>query len=117
MMPANDFDSAAEEAVGMVQDVDVAGRTLTILVEGTPRTFDLAPDCAIVLHGERVKLRLVQPRDQAHVVYHRTPDGLLAFAVELRWWFPTSVEGRLPSAGRAPRPGPRVDAAPGSRSG
>jgi len=69
------------EAIGVVQAVDVPGRELTVRVNGVSTIFDIAVDCAIVLRGERVKLRLVQPSDAAHVIYHRTPEGLWAQVV------------------------------------
>jgi len=75
--------TATDEAIGIIQVVDVPGRALTILVDGVPTVFDIAPDCAIALRGERVKLRLVQPNDNAHICYRRTPDGLSALAVEV----------------------------------
>jgi hypothetical protein len=72
-----------EQAVGTIQAVDVPGRTLTMLVNGVSRIFEIAPDCAIVLRGERVKLRLVQPSDTAHLVYRQTAEGLRAQVVDV----------------------------------
>jgi hypothetical protein len=72
-----------EQAVGTIQAVDVPGRTLTLLVNGVSTIFDIAPDCAIVLRGERVKLRLVQASDTAHLVYRETADGLRAQVIEV----------------------------------
>jgi hypothetical protein len=72
-----------EQAVGIIQAVDVPGRMLTILVEGVSTIFDVAPDCAIVLRGERVKLRLVQPSDTAYLVYLLTAEGRMAQVVEV----------------------------------
>jgi hypothetical protein len=71
------------QAVGVIQAVDVPGRTLTMLVDGVSTIFDIAPDCAIVLRGERVKLRLVLPSDTAHLVYRQTAEGPRAQVVEV----------------------------------
>jgi hypothetical protein len=72
-----------ERAVGIIQAVDVPGRMLTILVNGVSTIFDIAPDCAIVLRGERVKLRLVQPSDTAHLVYRQTAEGRKAQVIDV----------------------------------
>jgi hypothetical protein len=42
--------------------------------------FDVPTDCAILLRGERVKLRLVQPHDCVRLTY-RERRGLLAACV------------------------------------
>jgi hypothetical protein len=94
-MAGNASDGETAEASGVVQHVDVAGRALTLVVNGTSKVFYVAPPCAVSLRGERVKLRLVLPRDHAHVVYTRTPDGLRAHAVE--------VNGGPDSFGREPQ--------------
>ena len=104
-MPASKSNTATlDEAVGVIQEVDVLGRTLTVLVNGVPRVFDVAPDCPVVLHGERVKLRLVQPEDHVHVIYGPAPAGLLAQAVEVDWRLPGLPEGQSaqPSQDRPP---------------
>ena len=83
-MVHHDADSdQMEQADGVIQAIDVPGRTLTLLVSGVSTTFDIAPDCAIVLRGERVKLRLVQPRDNAHLVYRQTAEGPRAQIIEV----------------------------------
>ena len=83
MIDLRSDNKSMEQAVGTIQAVDVPGRTLTMLVSGVSRTFDIAPDCAIVLRGERVKLRLVQPSDTAHLVYCQTAEGLQVQVVEV----------------------------------
>ncbi len=54
---------------GIVCQVDVINRELALLAKGTRVVFDVPPDCTIVLRNERVRLRLVQPRDRARVTY------------------------------------------------
>jgi len=52
---------------GTVQVVDTVQRELTVLTPFGLKVFDIPPDCPIVLHGERIKLRMVQPRDQVRI--------------------------------------------------
>lgn len=91
-MSAADSDNLAREVTGLIDRIDVPRRELTILVDGTPQVFDLAPDCVCYLHGERVKLRLLLPMDYAQVVYTQVGDGRVAQAVRVHWWLPPSEE-------------------------
>jgi hypothetical protein len=70
-------------ADGVVRRVDPVGRELHLVVASTPITFDVGPECAVTLRGERVKLRLIQPRDRVRVAYTREPGVLVAAAVEV----------------------------------
>jgi cobalt-zinc-cadmium efflux system membrane fusion protein len=81
MVPSNVPPPLAKRVAGVIQAIDVLGRMLTLRSDGVSTTFDVAPDCVIVLHGERVKLRLVQPSDSAVVAYEQRPEGLWAHAV------------------------------------
>jgi hypothetical protein len=85
MVTTNYESETLDRTEGIVQHVDVVGRVLTVQVNGISKDFNLAPDCAIVLHGERVKLRLVQPDDHVSVVFSQGPAGLMAHAVEVSW--------------------------------
>jgi hypothetical protein len=88
------FKIGTVEAVGVIQQVDVLGRSLTVLVSDVLQVFDLLPDCAIILHGERIKLRLVQPLDYARVIYSPAPEGLLACSVDVNGWFVPTPNAR-----------------------
>jgi hypothetical protein len=68
----------AERAWGLVQSVDLVGRDLTVLLHTGVAVFDIPPDCPIVLHGEPIKLRMVQPRDHVWVTFQRKPPLLVA---------------------------------------
>jgi hypothetical protein len=57
------------EAVVLVHRVDLVNREMVALVEGDFVTFYVPPDCSVALRGERVKLRMVQPRDRVRVNY------------------------------------------------
>lgn len=74
----------ASRSVGMVHRVDTINRELTVFVHDDVLTFDVPVGCPIVLHGERVRLRMVQPRDRVNVTY--TPRGglLIALALEVQ---------------------------------
>lgn len=52
---------------GTVQRTDLVGREITVLLPEGLRVFDVPSDCPILLRGEPVKLRLIQPRDQVRV--------------------------------------------------
>jgi hypothetical protein len=56
-------------AEGAVCQVDTINRELVLLVNGARLVVDVPPDCKIVLRGERIRLRVVQPRDRARVTY------------------------------------------------
>lgn len=76
-------DSAVREADGVIERVDVTSRELTVRIGGTHCLFALAPDCQLVLHGELVKLRLLQALDRAHLRYSRAGDDLVAYQVQV----------------------------------
>ncbi len=71
------------EAEGVIESVDVPARELAVRIDGALRLFDLAPDCALLLHGEPVKLRLLQAADRAQVSYSREGDELVAYRVRV----------------------------------
>jgi hypothetical protein len=72
------------EAEAVVCRVDPVSRELAALVEGVLVTVYVPPDCDVVLRGERVKLRMVQPRDRVRVTYKELPDSLVAREIEVQ---------------------------------
>jgi hypothetical protein len=80
----------ALEAKAVVHRVDPVSRELAALIEGVLVTIYVPPDCAIVLRGERVKLRMVQPRDRVHVTYTELYDSLIAREIEVQPGYPLS---------------------------
>ena len=78
------FTAGPERAWGIVQNVDLVGRDLTVLFSGGLEIFDIPPHCPISLHGEQIKLRMVQPRDQVWITFHRTPQRAVAEQVEVQ---------------------------------
>ena len=52
---------------GVIQHVDLINRDLTVLVRNGIALFDVPLNCKILLHGEAVKLRLLQPFDHVRL--------------------------------------------------
>jgi hypothetical protein len=71
------------EAFGTIEHIDCFGRELTLSVGDSARVFGLAPECVFLLHGEPVKLRLLQPLDRAHLCYRDTGGALVAHSVRV----------------------------------
>jgi hypothetical protein len=69
---------------GVVRRVDTVGRELHVQVAGSAVTFDVPPGCPITLRGERVKFRLVQPRDRVRVAYTVSHERRVADAVDVQ---------------------------------
>lgn len=69
---------------GVVRRVDPVSREVEVHVGGAPVSFDVRPDCVITLRGERVKLRLIQPRDRVRVAYTESRGTRVADAIEVR---------------------------------
>jgi hypothetical protein len=81
-MQSRDKCKRAAEAV--VHRVDPINRELAVFVEGTLVNMYVPPDCNVVLRGERVKLRIVQPRDRMRVKYTGLGDFLIAREIEVQ---------------------------------
>jgi hypothetical protein len=69
---------------GIVQRVDTVNRELTLVAEGATFVIDVPSDCPILLRGERVKMRMIQPRDPVRVTYAEGRDPRAACAVEVQ---------------------------------
>jgi hypothetical protein len=57
-----------EEVRGPLAGLNPLTREVTLLVDGQKVELDLAPDCLIELHGEPVRLRMLQVGDIVQVV-------------------------------------------------
>jgi hypothetical protein len=86
-MAARGAEDTVHEVTGIIREVDPLERTLRVYVAGQVTAYDVAPDCEVLLHGERVKLRLLQPLDCAHIAYTETAIGPRAHRVRVNWWF------------------------------
>lgn len=60
---------SALNSVGMVHGVDTVNRELAVFVNGVLLTFDVPVGCEVILHGEPVKLRMVQPEDRVRITH------------------------------------------------
>jgi hypothetical protein len=75
---------AGERAQGTIQRVDTLGREITVLLSTGLEVFYVPPDCPIVLHGERIKLRMIQPRDKVRVTFVRSRGMLVVKLLEVQ---------------------------------
>jgi hypothetical protein len=80
----------ALEAEAVIHRVDPVNRELAALVEGGLVMIYVPPACDVILRGERIKLRMVQPRDRVRVTYTEVADSLVARAIEVLPGHPTS---------------------------
>ncbi len=69
---------------GIVRRVNPVSREMDVHAAGTTVSIDVRPDCVITLRGERVKLRMLQPRDRVRVTYTEHQGTRVAAAVEVR---------------------------------
>jgi len=57
------------EIAGVIRQVDAVNRDMTLLAGGNHQLVDVPSECSILLNGETVKLRLLQPGDHVRVIY------------------------------------------------
>jgi hypothetical protein len=67
-----------QQLCGLVQRVDVINRELEVQLPAQSLLFDVPIDCLVMLHGERIKLRMVQSGDQVAVTFSRRAESLHA---------------------------------------
>ena len=81
---------SALEAEAVIHRVDPVNRELAALVEGVLVTIYVPPACEVFLRGERIKLRMVQPRDRVRVTYTESANPIVARAIEVLPRYPAS---------------------------
>jgi hypothetical protein len=69
---------------GVVQRVDTVQRELTVLTDDGLKIFDVPVGCPIFLHGERIKLRLIQSGDRVNIRFFRGNESLVAHCVQVQ---------------------------------
>jgi hypothetical protein len=69
---------------GVVREVDLIGRIVTVDGKCRSVAFAVSPGCEVLLNGERVKLRMLQPRDRVRVAYRDGGGVPAALSVEAR---------------------------------
>lgn len=62
---------AEEKVRGFVLTVDADRREVVVTLSTGPEQLFIPPNCLIFLHGERIKLRLVQAGDEVCVTFVR----------------------------------------------
>lgn len=74
----------SQEFDAVVRDVDPITRQVLVIVNGVPESVYVPPDCTVLLRGERVKLRIIQPRDRVRMRVQDVPGTTVAKAIEVR---------------------------------
>jgi hypothetical protein len=74
------------EIRGPLQRIDPASRQVEVLVQGTVRVVDVPTACGVFLNGERVKLRLLQPLDRAHLICAPGEGTWIAESIRVSTW-------------------------------
>lgn len=72
------------EVEGVVGRVDPITREIGVHTAGSEINCDVPRDCLITLRGERVKLRLLQPRDRVRVRLTESNGNQIAEAIEVQ---------------------------------
>ena len=73
-----------ERAHGAVHRVDTVEREISVLISTGLAVFDVPSDCPILLRGEPIKLRLIQPRDQVRIAFTDYQGRLIAHLLEVQ---------------------------------
>ena len=81
--------SPPERAQGTVQRLDPLGREIVVLLPTGSKVFYVPPDCPTYLRGERIKLRIAQPKDEVRVTFAQEDGVLLVKLLEI--WPPSSL--------------------------
>jgi len=71
------------EMEGILVASDPQTRLLVIDANGTVLTISVSPVATVLLHGEPVRLRMLQVGDHVLVIADETPAGLVARSVEV----------------------------------
>lgn len=82
--------SLPQQVCGIVQRVDLVSREVEVRVAAETVLFDVPVDCQVVLHGERIKLRLVQSGDQVAITFFKRPNSLSARRLDVQPAWPSS---------------------------
>ena len=76
--------TAAERVLGTVERVDTVEREISVLLPTGLAVFDVPSDCHILLRGDPIKLRLIQPRDQVRIAFSDHQGRLIAHLLEVQ---------------------------------
>lgn len=82
-MPSPTANMPTQMAEGFLEAVDLLNRCVTVRQDDSAWTYDVPTSCEVLLNGERVKLRLLQPRDRVSVTYCRRQGVPTALSLEI----------------------------------
>ena len=83
-MRATTTESLPQVAHGILQRLDLIDREITVRQESGSVTYAISSNCEVLLNGERVKLRMLQPRDHVRIAYRGRSEPPAALSVEAR---------------------------------
>ncbi len=83
-MPISNVHHPTVQLDGVVRWIDMVGRELHVHAAGAAVVFDVPPGCPVRLRGERVKLRLIQPRDRVRVAYTQSQERRVAGVIDIQ---------------------------------
>jgi hypothetical protein len=69
---------------GVARRVDAVTRELTVDTGGALVAIDVPPNCPITLRGERIKFRILLPRDRLRVTCAESSGACVASAIEVQ---------------------------------
>ena len=72
------------EIEGTIRSIDAPCREMKVDVCGALEQFDIGAQCSVWLHGERVKLRILQASDPVHICYVIHNGACLAMQIRVR---------------------------------
>lgn len=81
-MRSSNIQTTSQQIVGVVRRVDTINRELHVETSDSVLILDIPCDCTIRLHGERVKLRMLQPLDQVRVTCKEDDNSFVAQILE-----------------------------------
>lgn len=82
-MIASGTSTSPHTGEGVLQQIDLVNRSVTVFFHDGPLTFDVPLSSEVLLNGERVKLRMLQPRDRVRISYFRCRGLLTALSLEV----------------------------------
>ena len=62
--------------------IDLIDREVIVRQQSEPISYLISGNCEVLLNGERVKLRMLQPRDHVRIAYRRRKEGRVALSIE-----------------------------------
>src|SRR5688572_29169277 len=68
---------------GVVQRLDIVDRELVVLLPAGLAVFDVPSSCAILLRGESIKFRVIQPGDRVRVTFIDSQGSKIAQMLEV----------------------------------